>query len=117
MGDRRDEFEAGIQFLDFSQFTQERRFFGAPDRIKKVDSVCTSNFCCIPDHAPKGCDADATRKENSWAHGVSVKNQVAVRAFKEKWGANWQCARGSLESGVAHSNCNHQVFFMRRTSD
>jgi hypothetical protein len=55
----------------------------------------------MPDHTPKGCDANATRKKDSWARDVFVKNQIAIGTFKEKWAANWQCARGSLESTIA----------------
>src|ERR1700687_5509262 len=117
MGDRRDELEVEIQFLDLSQFLQERSLLEPPDRIKKEDSMCASNFCCMPDHAPKGRDADATRKKDSWACDVSVKNQIAIRTLKEKWGTNWQCACNSLESGIAHAHCDHQVFFMRRAGD
>src|SRR5712691_2466367 len=109
MGDRRDEFEAGIQFLDLSQFLQERSFLEPSDRIKQKDSMCASNFCCMPDHAPKGRDADATRKKDSWACDISMKNQIAIRTFNEKWSANWQCAGHSLESGIAHSHCDHEV--------
>jgi hypothetical protein len=71
----------------------------------------------MPDHAPKGCDADATCKKDSWACDVFVKNQIAIGTFHKKWGANWQCACDSLESSITHAHCDHQVFLMRRTGD
>jgi len=79
--------------------------------------MCASDFRCMPDHAPEGCNANATRKKNSWTRDISVKNQIAVGTFKEKWAANWQCARGSLESGIAHAHCHHQVFLVWRARD
>src|ERR1700719_1221431 len=117
MGDRRDELEARIQFLHLAQFLEERTFFEPPDRIEKGDSMRGSDFCCVPDHAPEGRDADATRKKNSWACDVSVKNQIAIRTFQEKWGAHWQRACGLLEPGIAHAHRDHQVFLMRRAGD
>lgn len=82
LGDRRDESEAGIQFLGLLQFPQERSFLDPPDRIKKGDRMCAPNFFGMPDHAPKGRDADAARHEYGGTRDVSVKNQIAIRAFQ-----------------------------------
>jgi hypothetical protein len=117
MGDRRDKLEAGIQFLDSCQLLQERSFLKKSYGIKQENSMPAFSFCCMPNHASEGRDANATREKDRRPGDVPMERQIAIRALQNKRSANRQCAGSSLESCVPHSHCNQEVLFVRRAGD
>jgi hypothetical protein len=110
-------FEVWIRRSRCCQFVKEGRILWPAICVKESELVGEMIVGGLEDHATNRCDANASGQKDGGDARVVVKDEFAPGCFQREFGAEWDGVQRSFEGGIAHSRCDHEVFFEGRTGE